>query len=43
MGAVTAGASLVMHAAGWLEGGLCASFQKFVLDVELLQIMATFL
>ncbi|MCA9541634.1 MAG: trimethylamine methyltransferase family protein, partial [Myxococcales bacterium] len=42
-GAVAAGASIVMHAAGWLEGGLCASFEKFVLDIELLQLMATFL
>jgi len=33
-------ANLVMHGAGWLEGGLCASFEKFVLDVELLQMMA---
>jgi trimethylamine--corrinoid protein Co-methyltransferase len=27
---------LVLHAAGWLEGGLTASFEKFALDVELL-------
>jgi trimethylamine---corrinoid protein Co-methyltransferase len=41
--AVTSGASLVMHAAGWLEGGLCSSFEKFVLDVDLLQAMAAYL
>ena len=29
-----AGANFVLHAAGWLEGGLCASFAKFVLDEE---------
>src|SRR3546814_18216588 len=29
-----------MHGAGWLEGGLCASFEKFVLDVEMLQMMS---
>ncbi len=33
-------ANLVMHGAGWLEGGLCASFEKFILDVEILQTMA---
>ncbi|MEO8477587.1 MAG: trimethylamine methyltransferase family protein, partial [Actinomycetota bacterium] len=31
-----AGTDVVLHAAGWLEGGLCASFEKFALDVELL-------
>ncbi len=31
-----AGADLVLHAAGWLEGGLTASFEKFALDLELL-------
>ena len=41
--AVTAGTNLVMHAAGWLEGGLCSSFEKFVLDVEILQIMSAYL
>jgi trimethylamine--corrinoid protein Co-methyltransferase len=38
--AIGAGAHLLMHAAGWMEGGLCASFEKFVLDVEMLQMMA---
>ena len=32
-----AGTDLVLHAAGWLEGGLTASFEKFALDVELLR------
>lgn len=32
--------NLLYHAAGWMEGGLTASFEKFVLDVELLQMMA---
>jgi trimethylamine---corrinoid protein Co-methyltransferase len=32
-----AGTDVVLHAAGWLEGGLCASFEKFALDVELLR------
>src|SRR5689334_19774993 len=29
----------VMHAAGWLEGGLVASFEKLILDVEGLAMM----
>lgn len=39
-GAVLGGANLVYHAAGWLEGGLTASFEKVVLDAELLQSIA---
>ncbi len=38
-GAVLGGANLIYHAAGWLEGGLTASFEKLVLDVEILQNM----
>ncbi|MCL5776782.1 trimethylamine methyltransferase family protein [Limibaculum sp. FT325] len=34
---VTGHANVVYHAAGWLEGGLCASFEKFVMDCETLQ------
>src|SRR5215213_5022260 len=34
-----AGANWVMHSAGWLEGGLVAGFEKFVMDVELLQML----
>ena len=33
-------ANLVYHGAGWMEGGLTASFEKVVLDVEMLQMMA---
>jgi trimethylamine--corrinoid protein Co-methyltransferase len=33
----SARANIVYHAAGWLEGGLCASFEKFVIDCEMLQ------
>ena len=32
-------ANLVHHALGWLEGGLCASFEKFIIDAEMLQGM----
>lgn len=34
---VTSRTNVVYHAAGWLEGGLCASFEKFVIDCETLQ------
>ena len=36
-GSVMAQANLIHHALGWLEGGLCASFEKFVMDAEMLQ------
>ena len=36
-------ANLHYHAAGWLEGGLTSSFEKLVLDVEMLQYMMEFL
>jgi len=32
----SATANLIYHAAGWQEGGLTASFEKLVLDVEML-------
>jgi trimethylamine--corrinoid protein Co-methyltransferase len=38
--AVMGHANLVYHGAGWMEGGLTASFEKIVLDVEMLQMMA---
>ena len=34
-----AGANWVMHSAGWLDGGLVASYEKFIVDVELLQML----
>jgi trimethylamine--corrinoid protein Co-methyltransferase len=37
---VLGGANLVYHGAGWMEGGLTASFEKVVLDVELLQAIS---
>jgi trimethylamine--corrinoid protein Co-methyltransferase len=37
---VLGGANLVYHGAGWMEGGLTASFEKIILDVEMLQMMA---
>ena len=40
-GAVLGGADLVVHAAGWMEGGLRASYEKMVLDAEVLEMLAT--
>ncbi len=31
--------NMIKHSAGWLEGGLCASFEKFIIDIEMIQIM----
>jgi trimethylamine--corrinoid protein Co-methyltransferase len=41
--AITGGVNLLHQSAGWLEGGLTASFEKFVLDIEILQMFAAFL
>ena len=35
--AVQSGSHIVYHAAGWLEGGLIASPEKFVMDCEVIQ------
>jgi trimethylamine--corrinoid protein Co-methyltransferase len=37
---VQGGGNFIMHAAGWMEGGLTASFEKFVMDVDMLQMVA---
>lgn len=42
-GSVMGHTNLLYHAAGWLEGGLTASYEKFILDIEMLQHMAEFL
>ena len=34
-----AGTNWVMHAAGWLEGGLVAGYEKFIVDIELVQML----
>ena len=36
-------AHLIKHCAGWLEGGMTASFEKFILDAEMLQMMTAFM
>lgn len=42
-GSVLGGTNLIYHAAGWMEGGLQASYEKLVLDIEMLQHMMEFL
>src|SRR5688500_6446562 len=37
-----AGANFVLHGAGWLEGGLVSSYEKFVLDCDQLAMMQRF-
>ena len=37
--AVQSGTNMVYHAAGWLEGGLIASPEKFIMDCEVLQMI----
>jgi trimethylamine---corrinoid protein Co-methyltransferase len=37
---VLAGATVCLHAAGWMEGGLTHSYEKCVTDVEMLQMLA---
>ena len=34
-----AGTNWVMHAAGWLEGGLTSCYEKFIVDIELLRML----
>jgi trimethylamine--corrinoid protein Co-methyltransferase len=36
-GSCSGHANMIYHAAGWMEGGLSASFEKFVIDCEVLQ------
>ena len=42
-GAIMGGGNLIAHGAGWMEGGLVASYEKFIVDIELLQTVAEFL
>lgn len=39
-GAMLSQATFVVHAAGWLEGGLSFGYEKFLNDVEVLQMLA---
>ena len=42
-GAIMGHANFLFHGAGWLEGGLVGSFEKLVIDAEMLQMMAVYL
>ena len=42
-GGVLGHGNLIYHAAGWQEGGLTASFEKLIIDVEMIQHMVEFL
>jgi len=39
-GCLMAGASVIIHSAGWLEGGLSISYEKLITDVEVLNMVA---
>ena len=39
---ILGGVNFVLHAAGWLEGGLAIGYEKFVLDCDQLGMMSTF-
>ncbi len=41
-GSLMGGAHLIEHAAGWLHGGLTASFEKLIVDAEMLQMMQAY-
>jgi trimethylamine--corrinoid protein Co-methyltransferase len=42
-GAISGGVNLMMHGAGWMEGGLHAGFEKVILDAELLGMVEAYL
>ncbi len=39
--AVLSGVNFMLHGAGWLEGGLVSSYEKFVMDIDQLGMMGT--
>ncbi len=42
-GAIQGGGNFILHSAGWLEGGLRCSYEKTILDIDLLQMVAELL
>jgi trimethylamine---corrinoid protein Co-methyltransferase len=42
-GAITGGVNFLMHGAGWMEGGLHASFEKMVIDADNLHMVSAML
>ena len=41
--AISGGINMVYHGAGWLEGGLIASYEKFIIDCEIIQQLQKYL
>jgi trimethylamine--corrinoid protein Co-methyltransferase len=41
--AVMGHGNMIKHSGGWLEGGLCASFEKLIVDMEMAQMMSELL
>ncbi|NBZ88632.1 trimethylamine methyltransferase family protein [Stagnihabitans tardus] len=41
-GSLMGGANLLMHGAGWMHGGLTASYEKLILDAEMLAMMQAY-
>ena len=39
-GCLMAGATLIIHSTGWLEGGLSVSYEKLITDMEVVQMVA---
>ena len=39
-GCLLSGATIIIHSAGWLEGGLSVSYEKLITDVEVLNMIA---
>ncbi len=39
-GCILAGSTVVIHSAGWLEGGLTVSYEKLITDLEAVQMVA---
>ena len=39
-GCLMAGATIIIHSAGWLEGGLTVSYEKLITDAEVLNMIA---
>jgi len=42
-GVITGGVNVVFHGTGWLEGGLSASYEKYIIDAELLNWVIAYL
>lgn len=42
-GAVMGGVNILKHGCGWMEGGLCASFEKMVMDADTVGMLGEFL